>query len=287
MQSQTADIAAYLAFVNWSRRNERIFSSWGKFAQKVFQTRHTILPRSDYYEAVLRLCGISPRKALSDYRDELLKNDLVRRNYVGAIEEGRLEKKYRVYEEKIGRNEGNVVNYYALIREFQPNVVVETGTAAGSMTAWVLAALEANVKGKLISIDLPPVKGKLAMDLTITKADVGFLVPREYHHRWEYLLGDAKVMLPRVCAENEVDVFIHDSLHTRTHMLFEYNVARCLMKPNKVILSDDILWNRSFFDFVRSHKLRSLGCISNPNLGMTVNKFDDYELGVGTGIVRP
>ncbi len=286
MQTQIPDIAAYLACINWCRSNEWAFNSFAKPFLNLFHRHHTILGREEYYEAVLRLCRVKPRNPLAVYRDELVRNDLVRRNYVGAIDSGRLQKKYKVYEDKILLQEANVVHYYALIREVQPAIVVETGTAAGSMTAWVLAALAANKKGKLISIDLPPVAGKLVMDLTISKADVGFLIPREYHERWEYLMGDAKILLPRVLADNEVDVFIHDSLHTRSHMLFEYNVARCLMKPGKIILSDDILWNRSFFDFVRSHQLTSLACISNPNLGVTVNVFDEYETGIGTDVIR-
>jgi predicted O-methyltransferase YrrM len=193
--------------------------------------------------------------------------------------------KHRQYEDRFS-NEANIVNYYAIIREIEPNIVAETGTATGSMTSWVLAALEANENGQLISIDIPPVQGKLAMDLTINKDEIGFLIPREYHHRLEYICGDAKVMLPRVLADNPADVFIHDSLHTRTHMLFEYNVARCLMRPNTVILSDDILWNGAFFSFLKSHHLTGLGCISNPNLGLTVNAFDEYELKVGTDIIR-
>lgn len=286
MQTQIADIAAYVALINWFRSNEWAFNSFGKPLLNLFYRRHALLGREEYYDEVVRLCGVKPRNPLKFYMDELVGNELVRRNYLGALESGRLQKKYRVYEDKILLQEANVVHYYALIREVQPAIVVETGTAAGSMTAWVLAALAANQKGKLISIDLPPVAGKLVMDLTISKADVGFLIPAEYHGRWDYLLGDAKILLPRVMAENAVDVFIHDSLHTRSHMLFEYNVARCLMKPGKVILSDDILWNSSFFDFVRSHQLKSLACISNPNLGVTVNVFDEHETAIGTDIIR-
>ncbi len=67
-----------------------------------------------------------------------------------------------------------------------------------------------------------------------------------------------KDFLPKLLIKNDVDIFIHDSLHTRTHMLFEYNCARALMRPNAVIISHDILWNKAFFSFIASHNLKGI-----------------------------
>jgi hypothetical protein len=286
VQNQQKEIWSILWFIFLCRKHEWILKrSSLKRLQRFFLGNHKILSREAYYPEALRLLGLPQKRGLSEYRDELIKNELLRRTYVGAIEQGKTQRKYKLYEDRFS-SEANIVNYYALIRDLEPNLVVETGVAAGSMTSWVLAALEANGKGRLISIDIPSVEGQLTMDMTVGKGETGFLIPPEYHHRWDYVPGDAKVMLPKVLAENRADVFIHDSLHTRTHMLFEYNVARCLMRPNTVIMSDDILWNASYFSFLRVHRMAGLGCISNPNLGLTTNAFDDYELKVGTDIVH-
>lgn len=283
---QNKDIMYAKIFIRLHQRYERMLPKVPlNYLQRHLLKHHAILPRGIYYQEVLKMLGRSPKRNLSSYKDELLNNTLLHRNYIAALEQGKITKKYKQYKDRFA-SEANIVNYYAVAREIEPDIVVETGTAAGFMTSWVLAALEANGKGRLISIDIPPVQGKLGMGMSVNKEEIGFLIPREYHNRWEYICADAKIMLPKVLADNPTDIFIHDSLHTRTHMLFEYNVARCLMRPNSLILSDDILCNKAFFNFLQSHNLTGLGCISNPNLGLTVNRFDEYELRIGTDIIR-
>jgi predicted O-methyltransferase YrrM len=256
-----------------------------KFIQNLVLGQYfEIVDNKDYYSKVCALISLSPKQGFDYYKKEILDNIPLRQAYEKAINDKKIPQKHKRYELRFN-NSANVVNYYALIRETKPDIVVETGTATGSMTAWVLSALEANGKGELISIDIPPKAGELTMAISIGTDDIGFLIPHEYRHRWKYIVGDAKVQLPKVMAENKVDIFIHDSLHTRTHMLFEYNVARCLIKPQGIIMSDDILLNGSFFQFLKSHKLKGLGCISNPNLGLTVNTYDEYETTIGTGII--
>ena len=285
MNEQHHDIKNYLRFIQKARRNEWLLSSPFSRIQNLFCRNHTILPRTKYFHTILDCLNISHNHSLLIYKNELLENELLKKTYLKAVEMKRIPKKYHTYEERF-TCEAKIVNFYALIREMGPNVVVETGTAAGTMSSWILAALEKNGKGKLISIDIPPSKGKLGMDLTVSREDIGFLIPSEYRGRWEYIVGDSKEILPRVLIDEEVDVFFHDSLHTRSHMLYEYNVAHCLMKPGKVILSDDVLMNKAWFHFVNSHGLTGLACISNPNLGFTVNKFDEYEIRLGVDVVK-
>jgi predicted O-methyltransferase YrrM len=185
----------------------------------------------------------------------------------------------------VARLDGIVTIYYALMREVAPEIVVETGTAAGGYTALVLAALVENGRGRLVSIDIPPVAGRLTMDdLTLDESEVGFFVPAEYRERWEYRRGDAKVLLPRALLEQPVDVFIHDSLHTRTHMLLEYSLARALMDEGKLIVSDDILWNSAFESFLLAHGMQGFAPYANPNTGVCVNRFDDFERRAGLGV---
>lgn len=285
MRNQTGDITALKRVIGHCQRREWLVPGLMASFRSAMRG-HTIVPRDAYFAAVMKELGKTPSTPLHDYVTELTADTNLEKAYRDAVAAKKMQPKYNVYSDKFKNAEANVVHYYALIRETQPDIVVETGTASGSWTSVITSALEKNGKGTLISIDLPATKGKLTMDTSIDAGDAGFLIPKEYRHRWTLKTGDAKLLLPTVLAEHSADIFIHDSLHTRTHMLFEYNVARALMKPGSVILSDDILWNNAFFSFVESHHLRSFGCISNPNLGFVVNRFDEYESAVGTGIVQ-
>jgi predicted O-methyltransferase YrrM len=187
---------------------------------------------------------------------------------------------------RLKRLRGVATLYYALLRETRPGVVVETGTAAGSLTSFVAAALAHNHHGRLISIDIPPVQGKLQMNLTVAPDAVGYFIPRAYRERWTYMPGDAKRLLPSVLADERVDVFIHDSLHTTSHMLFEYSVARALMPEGGLILSDDILWNDAFASFLRTNGLVGYAPFSQPGTGVVVNRFDRFEKESGIGMVE-
>lgn len=285
MQDQQSDIRQILRVVHVLRKYPWILKTPFNGLQKFVLGQHRILADDLYWETVLNAIGIEPKHDLEFYRHELFDDQLLRECYTRALAEKLIPQKAEGYEARLKNRTANVVNYYALIRETRPRVIVETGTASGSMTSWMLAALDKNRDGKLISIDIPPRAGTLTMDLTLTQEKVGCLIPYEYRQRWEYRAGDAKVLLPETLLSNDVDIFVHDSLHTRTHMLYEYNVARTLMRPNTLLLSDDILWNRAFFSFVVDHGLPSFGCISNPNLAIAINSFDEYEQNIGTGLV--
>ncbi|MCL0060402.1 class I SAM-dependent methyltransferase [Dehalococcoidia bacterium] len=116
---------------------------------------------------------------------------------------------------------------YLLVRMLQPKTVVETGVAAGRSSTSILLALEENGRGHLYSIDLPtterledgsiyPLEGK----------PVGYNVPRNLRHRWELILGDSRRELhPLLTRLGEIDLFIHDSLHTERHMMWEFETA--------------------------------------------------------------
>lgn len=280
MLNQSADLpGGYLRLVRHLRNKRWLMRTPLARLQHLWYPRHTILEGEEFFPELLRLtCGRPPTRTLADYAAELLADGALRSTYAAAGRAGRPEPSL---DEMVARRTGNVSVFYALVRELQPGVAVETGTASGLMTSWMLAALARNGRGRLLSIDLPPRNGELTMEMTLSDSDVGYLVPQEYRGAWIRIAGDAKLHLPRVLADEPVDLFVHDSLHTRTHMLFELHVARALMRPGACIVSDDVLWNSAFFSFVDAHRLRSLGCISNPNVGVTRNEFDTYELDIG------
>lgn len=70
--------------------------------------------------------------------------------------------------------------------------------------------------------------------------EVGWLVPRELRHRWKLLMGDSKIILPNLLKDlGKVDIFIHDSLHTLEHVIFELKTASQYMNEG-FLLADDV-----------------------------------------------
>ncbi|HVN59638.1 MAG TPA: class I SAM-dependent methyltransferase [Gaiellaceae bacterium] len=150
---------------------------------------------------------------------------------------------------------GNRAVLYALVRALRPERVIETGTANGVSTAFLLAGLERNGSGRLLSIDLPfaDAGGTIAPIVPGTEIDPddatpvaagrepGWIVPQELRGRWELRLGDALELLPRALADDgELGLFLHDSLHSRSHMLFEFEAAWPRLRSGGVLAADDI-----------------------------------------------
>jgi hypothetical protein len=151
--------------------------------------------------------------------------------------------------------------FYILMRKVKPNIVIKTGVGFGVTSSFILQAMEDNGFGILYSIDLP-------FEFA-TKEEVGIIVPRRLRHRWELILGDSKIELPRVFKDlDSIDVFFYDSLHTYEHMMFEFKTAWPKIKKNGILISDDIHLNNSFIDFCKAVKCKPV--ILSANLGIIV-----------------
>ena len=132
---------------------------------------------------------------------------------------------------------------YVMCRLLLPNVVLETGVAYGVTSAFTLQALAVNRKGTLISVDLPP----LGRD---ADRHVGALIPQELRGRWHLHRGPAKRILPNLINSlKEVDVFVHDSLHTFRHMSFEFETAWPYVRPGGAVVADNVDLNDAFRHF--------------------------------------
>lgn len=239
---------------------------------------------SDLLAEALELAGKKPAPlSFGDYEQELLENEVLREAWDAVPDVGPVAK-HGSYEQSILRDKPGTLFFYALVRASSPAVVVETGTSRGATTSRILAALDQNGFGLLYSVDIPASAGKLTMPETVRPDLVGHLIPEKFRARWSLAVGDAKEVLPRLLLAHKADMFVHDSLHTRTHMAFEYAVARALMRPDGVIVSDDILWNSAWWQFVETHSLPSLSLAANPNIGLCVNLFDQYETDIGLGV---
>lgn len=148
---------------------------------------------------------------------------------------------------------------YTLIRARQPEVVVETGVAAGISSAFILKALHDNGKGKLYSIDLPEYDPALVNLPTNKPERPGWIIPERFRQRWHFIPGKSEEQLPLLLKKlGKIDLFFHDSLHTYDHMTFEYSTVWPYLKEGGLLLSDNINWNKAFPDFTLKVNRRSV-----------------------------
>lgn len=129
---------------------------------------------------------------------------------------------------------------YLACRLLEPEIVVETGVAYGVSSAFILKALEANGRGKLHSVDLPPLRRQY-------RRYWGIAVPAELRGGWTLHRGSSRRVLPKVLQEvGTVDVFLHDSLHTRRNMRGEFGQVWPRLRGGGMILADDVERNDAF-----------------------------------------
>ena len=129
---------------------------------------------------------------------------------------------------------------YAIARVTRPTVVVESGVCYGVTSAYLLQALQLNRHGHLHSIDLPPL-GKHG------DSYVGTLVPRDLRNCWSLHRGTTRRLLPRLLTSlAQIDLFLHDSLHTYENMCREFTAVWPRLSPGGVLISDDVEGNGAF-----------------------------------------
>ncbi len=161
-----------------------------------------------------------------------------------------------------GWNDGDaafVRAIWCMTRQLQPKNVVETGVAHGVTSRFILEALERNGSGHLWSIDRPPIEPEWQEQIAIAVDD-------RLKHRWSYILGSSRRRLPSLVAQlGQIDLFVHDSLHSARNVRFEMDQAWAVLRPGGAIIVDDIDTNRGFQSFTQSSPGRqSLVCEAEP-----------------------
>ncbi len=168
----------------------------------------------------------------------------------------------------------NEVTLYAMVRAVKPEIMIETGGTPGKSTAFILRAMERNGKGCLYTIDLPPqpVDGPLLRQHQLWHqampqgATSGWVVPELLRVRHTLLSGKSSDHLPPLLATlGQIDIFFHDSDHSYENMLWEFQTAFPHLRRDGLLVSDDVLSNRSFFDFCAQQSLKQLNVF---NLGV-------------------
>lgn len=144
---------------------------------------------------------------------------------------------------------------YLLCRGTRPQVIVETGTYWGISTSVILRALHENGNGTLYSIDLPngayvTDEGKAHIEELPEGTSTGSAIPDYLRDRWHLTIGDsAETLVPLLKRLGKIDLFFHDSKHTYSHMLWEYNTVWNYLRQGGILTSHDIHWNSAFDDF--------------------------------------
>jgi hypothetical protein len=141
---------------------------------------------------------------------------------------------------------GLVRAVWCLARHLRPANVVETGVAHGVTSRFTLEALERNGIGRLSSIDLPPIERSW-------QEQVGVAVGDRHAKRWTYIKGPSRLRLPKLLARlGQIDVFIHDSLHSERNVRFELDRAWAALRPGGALVVDDVDANWGFWSFTRT-----------------------------------
>jgi hypothetical protein len=154
---------------------------------------------------------------------------------------------------------GLVRAIWCLTRHLKPKRVVETGVAHGVTSRFILEALHRNGDGHLWSIDLPPWERQWRMQ-------VGAAVGDSYADHWSYIKGSSRRRLPDLLASlGQIDLFIHDSLHSERNVRFELDRAWGALTANGALVVDDVDANWGFQSFTRTFPgYQSLVCEAEP-----------------------
>ena len=158
---------------------------------------------------------------------------------------------------------------YWLVRQAKPRTIVQTGVCNGLSAAFMMLALAKNgPEGTLRVIDLPPVfdpddpawtvAGTVYGVVIPEGKTTGWLVPDAYRDRFEVWNGDAKDLLPTMVDKvDSIDFFFHDSDHTYDHMMFEFHEVKRKLTKGGLLVSDDVSWNASVWDFADEFRVPS------------------------------
>jgi hypothetical protein len=142
------------------------------------------------------------------------------------------------------------MSLYLIIRLMRPKIVVETGVSAGRSSAFMLQAIEDNSYGYLYSIDPDP--------------NAGYAIPGVLKKRWFFIPKKSSEALPSILERlNQVDMFLHDSLHTYENMMYEFETIWPFITKNGVMLSDGIDFNKAFQEFCKKHNVHPVFLSNN------------------------
>jgi hypothetical protein len=112
--------------------------------------------------------------------------------------------------------------WYAIVRAAQPDHVVETGTHLGLGSCVIATALLRNGHGRLTTIDIDQ--------------DAGYLIGEPWASVIDRRAGSSVDILGTL---RDVDIFLHDSLHTYEYETSELSAVGPNLRAGAIVLSDN------------------------------------------------
>ena len=155
---------------------------------------------------------------------------------------------------------GNYLLIYFLVRKFKPEIVAETGVAAGWSSLAILKAFQKNKVGKLLSSDLPYFKKSFLQNVQNPEKYIGILAREEINFKdWTLdIRGDdiALKYFSDMLDDNSIDIFHYDSDKSYSGRVNALKVLKKKLKNEAIIIFDDIQNNLHFCNYVESHYVK-------------------------------
>jgi hypothetical protein len=153
---------------------------------------------------------------------------------------------------------------YWLTRYIRPQVVVETGVAAGWSSRAFLMGIRKNGRGTLYSSDLPYFR------LPNPENFIGVLVEDELRSNWNLQIDSDEINLPRILSEvSGVDIFHYDSDKMASGRDFAVKLVRDKITTDGVIVMDDISNDDWFRNYVTKEQVPY--CVIDERYGLIGN----------------
>ncbi|MEU7973145.1 class I SAM-dependent methyltransferase [Micromonospora sp. NPDC049089] len=183
----------------------------------------TSLSRNHLAWFVSVVCDI-PVKQVRAYLGEIESDDGLRQHLLAAIaasdRRGLADREIR-YARRIG--------WYAIVRATRPAHVVETGVDKGLGSVVLASALLRNAQeghpGRVTSLDINPEAGYLAR-----------VAP--WSEVVDLVIGDSIASIGAL--DRPVDLFLHDSDHSRAHEKREFDAVEPKLAPGAILLTDNV-----------------------------------------------
>jgi predicted O-methyltransferase YrrM len=139
---------------------------------------------------------------------------------------------------------------YLLVRAQRPERIVETGVRPGYSTAWLLAGLEANGTGELVSLGPGSPQGRAA---GVHQVTVGQFVPPGLRSRWTLVLGNSEERLQELLnGSQRIDVFLYDNGPNVVRARFELHSAWSALSERGILMAHHVEANSAWSEFCRA-----------------------------------
>src|SRR6266481_2926119 len=100
-----------------------------------------------------------------------------------------------------------------------------------------------------------------------------------YIRRLFYIKGSSRRRLPRLLASlGQIDLLVHDSLHTVYNTCFELDQAGSVLRPGGAVVADDIDLNWAFHSFARAGSTHPFFICRSSPLQSDPSRFDGSGL---------